>query len=83
MKTTTQLFDTTNAALLAGDFSTARQGLEILSRRDDHVDLFASAAVYLARVAPMQRAPLAARLLEADRAAERNLARRAAGRTTV
>lgn len=71
---TNELFDVTNRALLAGDFSVAREGLEILSRRPDHVDLFCAADTYTSRLHPLQRQPLADRLSEANRTALRNTA---------
>lgn len=69
---TNDLFDTTNAALLRGDFSTAREGLELLSRRPDHVDQFCANDTYLVRYPELQRRPLADRLNEANSAARRN-----------
>jgi len=69
---TNDLFDTTNAALLAGDFSTAREGLELLSRRPDYVDQFCAPETYTVRYPEMQREPLAGRIREANSAARRN-----------
>lgn len=70
--TTNDLFDITNAALLAGDFSTAREGLELLSRRPDYVDQFCAPETYTVRFPELQRRPLADRIREANSAARRN-----------
>lgn len=75
MSRTRDTFAVTNAALLAGDFITARTGLEQLARDPSHVDLFCAPESYLGSFPELQRQPLMDRLQAADATARRNAQR--------
>lgn len=69
---TSALWQATNVALLARNFVQARAGLDELTRRPDHVDMFATPQSYTRHMPPAVRTLIEDRVALANAVAERN-----------